>query len=386
MSTLNEIAREFGDACRRTYGAEMSLDQQRVLGLLQACRSGRLGHYEWGCQECHRRHFTPRTCGNRHCPSCQPGRAQEWLAQQVEKLLPVPYFLVTFTLPHSLHPLIRRHPREVYEALFQAAWGALQAAMALPRFGGLADIGMTAVLHTWGRDLRRHVHLHAMVPAGGRRPDGSWWAASPDYLVCVKVLSKFFRGKFRDALRKAGLLDQVPSKVWREAFTTDARPNDSGAFGLRYMARYVSRTAISNHRIVSCLNGQVTYTYTPSKTKTQKRRTLPAAKFLKLFLQHVVPKGLARVRHYGLLHAGAEQRRESVREQVATRGEPAVIERFERSRQVVINTCRREMSASVPCCPDCGSPLLLIDVTYRRDPLGRDDHLVFSELVYDNTS
>jgi len=175
---------------------------------------------------------------------------------------------------------------------------------------------MTAVLHTWGRDLRRHVHLHAIVPGGGLRPDGMWFTANPKCLVPVKVLSKFFRGKFQDELQKAGLLDQVPPEVWREAFNTDARPNDSGAFGLRYMARYVSRTAISNNRIVSCLDDQVTYTWTPSGTRTTKRRTLPAVEFLDRFLQHVVPAGFARIRHYGLLHSTAAQQRESVRTRV----------------------------------------------------------------------
>ena len=386
MSTLGDIAREFGDAYLREHRAESSLDQLRVLGLLRACGQGSLGHFEWGCEQCHQRHFTPRTCGNRHCPACQPGRAAAWLEQQVTKLLPVPYFLLTFTLPHTLHPLAIQHPREVYEALFQAAWGALQAALSLPRFGGLSDIGMTAVLHTWGRDLRRHVHLHAIVPGGGLRPDGTWFTANPKCLVRVEVLSRFFRGKFRDALRAAGLLDQVPPEVWREAFTTDSRFNDSGAFGLRYMARYVSRTAISNHRIVSCLDAQVTYTYTPSGTRETKRRTLPAVEFLQRFLQHVVPKGFPRVRHYGLLHAAATQRREAVREQITARQEQAITDRYEQSRQAVLKTCRRETDCSGPRCPDCDGPLLLIDVTYRRDPLGRDHGLVFSELTYHDTS
>lgn len=310
------------------------------------------------------------------------------MEQQLQKLLPVPvpYFLLTFTLPHSLHPLAIRHPREVYEALFQAAWGALQAALALPRFGGLTDIGMTAVLHTWGRDLRRHVHLHAIVPGGGLRPDGTWFTASGKCLVRVEVLSKFFRGKFRNELRKAGLLNEVPPQVWREGFNTDARPNSSGAFGLRYMARYVSRTAISNHRIVSCLDGQVTYTYTPSGTKTEKRRTLPAVEFLKLFLQHVVPKAFPRIRHNGLLHPGSKQRRETSRQQLLAARDRASAERFERARDSVLETCRRPAQPAQPLCPECGGPLLLIDITYRRDPLGRDDHLVFPELTYHDTS
>lgn len=385
MSTLNGIARQFGDAYLQEHGGAASLDQLRVLGLLRACRSGRLGHLEWGCEACRQRHFTPRTCGNRHCPSCQPGRAGEWLARQLEKLLPVPYFLLTFTLPHSLHPLIRRHPREVYEALFQAAWGALQASLALPRFGGFEHAGMTAVLHTWGRDLRRHVHLHAIVPGGGLRPDGTWFSISPQYLVCVQVLSKFFRGKFKDQLRAAGLLGQVPRDVWNEGFNTDVRPNDSGAFGLRYMARYVSRTAISNHRIVSCLDDQVTFTYTPSGTRTTKERTLPAVEFLDRFLQHVVPAGFPRVRHYGLLHHATRQRRESVLEQIHATQDKVTTEAFERSREAVLEPCRRAAQQASPRCPGCHGPLLLVDVTYRRDALGRDDNLVFSELSYDDT-
>ena len=151
------------------------------------------------------------------------------------------------------------------------------------------------------------------------------------------------------------------------------------------MARYVSRTAISNNRIVSCLDDQVTYTWTPSGTRTTKRRTLSAVKFLDRFLQHMVPAGFARIRHYGLLSSAAAQQRESARTQIQATQNEATTERFRRSREAVLEPCRRATQAAVPRCPECDGPLLPVDVTYRRDPLGRDDELVFSKLAYHDT-
>src|SRR4029077_16724922 len=247
------------------------------------------------------------------------------------RLLPCPYFLVTFTLPAELRAVARSHQRAVYSTLFEASSAALRLLAADPKFVGTDRIGFFGVLHTWGRTLEYHPHVHYVVPGGGLSANGSSWLPSrANFFVPVEALSVIFRAKFRDALAREGLLNQVDPAVWRRGSGVDLRDRvDPGVWGrgwvvnsraagdgraaLRYLAAYVFHVAIGDHRIVSCDDGKVQFLYPRVGSNRPRRMTLDAMEFLRRFLQHVLPVGFQKVRHYGFLSPNSGTAIEAVR-------------------------------------------------------------------------
>jgi hypothetical protein len=208
--------------------------------------------------------------------------------------------MVTFTLPSALYEVVRRNQKIVYGILFRTSAAALQELAWNPRYVG-GQIGMVGVLHTWGRKLNYHPHVHYLVPAGGLSADGEHWlSARRNFLIPIKALSILFRAKFRDALKEAGLFDQVAAQVWQKDWVTHCKPVGKGEGALKYLAPYIFRVAISNRRILKVNDGQVTFRYRESDTGTWRTCTLTAEEFLRRFLQHVLPKGFVKVRYYGL--------------------------------------------------------------------------------------
>jgi hypothetical protein len=217
-----------------------------------------------------------------------------------------PYFLVTFTLPVELRGVARSHQRAVYGALFRASSEALRALMADPKYIGTDRPGFFGVLHTWGRALEYHPHVHCVVPGGGLSAAGDRWLASrADFLVPVKPLSIVFRAKFRDLLRDEGLLASVDPAAWDRDWVVHCQPSGDGRQSLRYLAPYVFRVAIGDHRIVSCDSGRVTFTYRKVSSNRRRKMTLDAMEFLRRLLQHVLPPGFPEVRHNGFLSPAA---------------------------------------------------------------------------------
>jgi hypothetical protein len=306
--TLGQIFRQYGPAYRAKYAARMPPEQLRVMDLLERCRTGALGHAVYHCQDCHTYHPVPRSCGNRHCPQCQGHKARQWLDRQLAKLLPCAYFLLTFTLPQELRRVVRAHPREGYRAMFRAAAATLRELAKNPKHVGSSRLGLTGVLHTWGRTLTYHPHLHFLVPGGALSEDGQDWLPSRvDFFLPVQAASVVFRAKFRDLLAQAGLLDQVPHEVWNKAWVVHCKAVGDGRRALRYLAPYVYRVAISNRRIVKSEPGpdglgRVTFTYRPHGSRRWRAMTVTAEEFIRRFLQHVLPCGFQKVRHYGFAH------------------------------------------------------------------------------------
>src|SRR5262245_23344776 len=217
MPSVAEVVRRYGPAYLERFGATMPAAHRQVLRDIAACRTGALGTVVYRCADCGRTHALGRSCGNRHCPSCQRDKAEDWLAQQTERLLPCPYFLVTFTLPSGLREVARRHQPVVYAALFRASSEALRDLASDSKHIGTDRLGFFGVLHTWGRTLEYHPHVHHVVPGGGLGAEGDHWLPSrAGFLVPVKALSILFRAKFRDALARAGLREQVDPSVWRQ--------------------------------------------------------------------------------------------------------------------------------------------------------------------------
>ena len=283
--------------------------QKRALQAILQCRTEALGGQVYGCDHCGALHFSYHSCGHRHCPKCHGQQTERWLAQQRARLLPCPYYLATFTLPSELRPLARSHQKIVYGLLLQAAAASLKTLCSDPRWMG-GQPALTGVLHTWTRAMLYHPHAHFLVSAGGLSPDGqSWQPAKQDaFLVPVRALSELFRVKVRAGLQKAQLLDQVPPKVWRQPWVVHAQPAGSGEKVLQYLGRYVFRIAITQSRLDWLQNGQVAFHYRDNKTQQLKQVCLTVEEFLRRFLQHVLPQGLAKVRHYGLSSSACQKR------------------------------------------------------------------------------
>jgi len=314
MPTVADVLRRYGEAYLERFATTMPAEHRKVLRAIAACRTGALGTVFYACSSCGRIHAMGRSCSNRHCPTCQQGKAKAWLEQQTARLLPCPYFLLTFTLPAGLRPFVRSHQRACYAALFEASSGAIKRLAADPKHVGTKSPGFFGVLHTWGRTLGYHPHTHYVVPGGGLSDDGLQWLPSrADFFVPVKPLSRIFRAKFRDCLKRAGLLSQVDPSVWQQDWVVHSKAVGDGRASLKYLAPYVFRVALSDRRIVSCDDGTVTFSYRKSGSRRWRRMTLPATEFIRRFLQHVLPRGFQKVRHYGFASPNAKQSIESVR-------------------------------------------------------------------------
>jgi len=298
--TLGDIFRRYGPTYRATVGEHLPTSHRAAMTAIEHCRTEALGGHLYTCPACATSRYSYHSCRNRHCPTCQQDQGQAWLAKQQELLLPVPYFLVTFTLPAQLRALAQQQQRRIYALLFRSSATALQELAADPRFLG-GQIGMVGVLQTWTRDLRYHPHVHYLVPAGALAPTGATWlAANGRFLVHVKPLAKLFRGKVRAGLQQLHLAGGLPDKTWSQPWVVDCRPVGNGQAALKYLAPYIFRVALSNNRIVGVANDQVTFRYRVAATKKTTPCTLPAGSFIGRFLQHILPKGFVKVRYFGL--------------------------------------------------------------------------------------
>jgi hypothetical protein len=350
MPTVADVVRRYGGTYLERFGEAMPAAHKKVLEAIAACRTGELGMVLYQCECCGQIQAMGRSCGDRHCPSCQRDKAEAWLEKQTDRLLPCPYFLVTFTLPAALRDVARGHQRVVYSALFEASSEALRGLAADPRYLGTDRLGFFGVLHTWGRTLEYHPHVHYVVPGGGLSADGGDWLPSrADFLVPVKALSIIFRAKFRDILRREGLLEVVDPAVWSRDWVVHSQPAGDGRQSLRYLAPYVFRVAIGDHRIVSCDDGKVTFTYRRVGSNRPRKMTLDALEFLRRFLQHVLPAGFQKVRHYGFLSPGSATSLEAVR-WLITLHNGAVF-----TLLAMLTAPPPEPPA--PRCPACGGPM-----------------------------
>jgi hypothetical protein len=354
VTTLGDILRRYGPAYRARYGSTLSESQLQAMQAIAQCRTEALGGQVYRCPACQTTRYSYHSCRNRHCPTCQQDASEAWLAEQQALLLPVPYFLVTFTLPAELRAVARQHPETIYPLLFHAASAALQHLAHDPRFLG-GQIGMLGVLQTWTRDLRYHPHIHFLVPALALAPEGGrWLVGKRDFLVHVKPLGQLFRAKFRAGLSKTPWAREVNGRAWKQSWVVDCRPVGSGATALKYLAPYIFRIALSNNRIERVVNDAVTFRYTDGKTGAKKRATLPVDTFISRFLAHVLPKGFVKVRYYGLLCPGKRQLLKEARS-ILTLRQAGV----EPPRQAV--TSRPERGApDVRSCPSCGQEMQLV--------------------------
>ena len=314
--TVHQLLRRLAPDYLKRFGPSLPGRQRRVLRKILACRTPALGGQLFQCPDCPGFDYRYHSCNDRHCPQCGQRDTDAWLAQQRARLLlPVPYFLVTFTVPEALRHFIRSHPAIALDLLFAASAQALQDLAANPRRLG-AQLGMLGVLHTWSRTLIYHPHVHYLVPGGGLSPDGRRWVpARREFLLHHRALGDRFRTVFRERLQQQPpeLFAQVPAPVWKAHWNVGCQAAGSGENALRYLARYVFKTATANRRLLLLPDGQVQWDYRESKTGRPAAIQLDPQEWLRRFLQHVLPRNFARVRTFGWLHPAAKVRGNRVR-------------------------------------------------------------------------
>jgi predicted Zn-ribbon and HTH transcriptional regulator len=386
-----DIFRDHGAAWRRANAGHVSLDQLKVMSAIERCRTAALGGHVARCEDCAYTTISYNSCRNRHCPKCQGAAAQEWLAEREAELLPVPYFHVVFTLPTRIAAIAYQNKAVVYDLLFKASSEAVLTIAADPGHLG-ARIGITAVLHTWGSTLTHHPHVHMIVPGGGIALDGKrWLSCPPRFLLPVPVLTKLFQGLMLAKLlaaHKAGRLTffgQHAHLAARKAFAAYLAPlrrinwyvYSKPPFGgpkavLAYLSRYTHRVAISNRRLITFDQHGVTFRYKDycaDGRARYKRMTLVTDEFIRRFLMHVLPKGLHRIRHYGLL------------------ARPSCADNIARARELLAVSTPQDHNAEADAvnpveppnpshpCPCCGGRMITIEIfergsTPRHRPTG----------------
>jgi len=372
-----DIFRDHGAAWRKANAGHVSLGQLKVMSAIARCRTAALGGHVERCDDCRYTTIAYNSCRNRHCPKCQGAAAREWLAEREAELLPVPYFHVVFTLPARIASFAYQNKAVVYDLLFKASSQAVLTIAADPEHLGVR-IGITAVLHTWGSTMTHHPHVHMIVPGGGISLDGSrWLSCQPRFLLPVPVLTKLFQGLMLAKLlaaHKAGRLSFFGPHAHlaeRRAFAAYlaplrritwyvyAKPPFGGPKAvLAYLARYTHRVAIANSRLLARDQQGVTFRYKDYRADgraRQKVMTLATSEFIRRFLLHVLPHGLHRIRHYGLL------------------ARPSCADNIARARELLAVTMPQDHNADAGAvdpnqpttpshlCPCCGGRMITIE-------------------------
>ena len=315
MNRIQEIFRDHGPAYLERYGASVPLAHRRVISAIQECRSGERGLHVFECPDCRQTQVANSSCGNRHCPVCQNDKAARWVYRQQLRALPCTYFMATFTLPEALREVARAHPAEVYAALFEEAASSLRTLEADTRFVGCPVSGFFGVLHTWGRQLQYHPQVHFIIPGGGLSQDRTRWiSAQGDFLVHVRALSRMFRGKMKSRLKNL----PVPFGVWKQEWVVHCQAVGDGLATLKYLGAYVFRVAISDSRIEAYDGKQVTIKYQKVGSSRWRHLTLEIFEFMRRFLQHVLPKGFVKVRHFRFLCPNFSVRLQRIRELICS--------------------------------------------------------------------
>ena len=346
-----DILRTHGNQFLDKYPSSISYQQLKVFRAILNCRTIALGYHRDACPKCGHEATSYNSCRNRHCPKCQAGARQRWLAARERELLPARYFHVVFSVPHELNVLALTNARVFYDLLFRSSSEAAIELAADPQHLG-AEIGMIAILHTWGQNLLLHPHIHCLVPAGGLFSEsGKWVSPLYPFFLPVKALAKVFRGKFLDGLKRlysrhklrcAGPASPLSEPRHFAAFLRSLHRNDwvvyaKPAFGgpaqvLRYLGRYTHRVAVSNHRLLAFDGERVSFRWKDyAHGGKQRTMTLDAVEFLRRFFLHVLPKGFVRIRHFGFL--------------------------ANRRRRHALELVRSALSRAEPDSPPCSAPI-----------------------------
>jgi hypothetical protein len=358
---LADIFRQCGKSYIVKYSETILPSHKKAVRDISRCRTPQMGGQVYCCRKCNEYHYSYHSCGNRNCNTCQDDKADQWLEKNRSLLLPVNYFMVTFTLPDKLRQLARGNQKLFYNLLFKCSAESIESLSADPKYiGGKA--AYLGVLHTWSRKLDYHPHIHYIITGGGlSTKDNEWFNSNPKFLFPVKALSVIFKAKFRDALRKCNpsIFNQIPKSTWSDDWVVNSIPVGSGLHALKYLAQYVFRVAIGNNRLLNLEDGFVTFKYKDSQTNLWNTMKLKTDEFIRRFLQHVLPRGFVKVRYFGLF---ANQNRNLLN---------FVKELLGYKADMKENKKQKKDKHSVFYCPNCGSEMKLILSTRRGCPLNK---------------
>jgi hypothetical protein len=303
MATITEIFRTFSPEYIDRYGDAIPQEHLKAINAINQCRTEAAGVALYECRECAETSRVNRSCGNRHCPTCQNDKTRQWLERQLQRQLPGHHFMITFTVPEDLRRIIRSHQKVCYSALFTASSDSIKLLVKDQKFVGGDLPGFYGVLHTWGRTQEYHPHIHYIVAGGAvSTTDGKWRSSRIDFFLPVRALSRIFRAKFRDEMIKAGLFDAIPANVWEQEWNVNCQAVGESQASIKYLAPYVFKVAISNHRIVKVEDHRVFFRYRKTHSNRWRTMALDAMEFMRRFLQHVLPTGFMKVRYYGFLN------------------------------------------------------------------------------------
>jgi hypothetical protein len=341
--------------------------QRRAYDAMLSCRTAELGGHVDRCEGCGHELISYNSCRNRHCPKCQAMRREAWVAREGCDLLEVGYWHVVFTVPHELNCVFWRNQRETHDLLFRCAWATVAEFAADRRWMG-ARTGAVAVLHTWGRQLQYHPHVHMVVPSGGLTGRGAWRRCGRDFFAPVRAMSKVFRAKLLGGVRALaptldlggsashlagdGALDALVDRLFSKGWVVYCkRPFADAGRVLAYLGRYTHRVAISNSRVKRLEGGVVTFEYRDSKDGRVRDCRLEACEFMRRLLMHVLPKGFCKIRHYGILASRGKRERLALCRRLTRTPEPA-------PAPDVATLLRRMLGRDPAACPRCGKTLL----------------------------
>lgn len=326
--------------------------RRRAIWAITHCRTAELGGHLHVCDPCGTREFRPHSCNHRSCPQCGNGATAEWVERQLSRRVGAPYFMVTFTLPEQLRALFFTDAaKKVYQAFFSSASSALSSTLANPRWLGAKSSGFTMVLHTWNQRLHFHPHIHTIVPGAGIDKAGRVVTVkNANFLVPQPALREIFRARFRDALHALTEEYELPAIdpcIWQQDWGVDIRPFGGGENIIRYLGRYVCRTAIGDSRIVSITDTHVSFRWTDrANGDAQRVETLEGAEFVARYLRHVLPRGMRAVRYFGFCHPAAKTKRERIA--------------FHTGRPLLVGPAlvAPAKPPHVVSCPCCGGPMV----------------------------
>jgi hypothetical protein len=351
------------DALRRFLPAYLSTKpvlsgvQHRAVWALQSCRTAVMGGHVHGCQSCaSQRHYAYHSCHHKSCPQCGRAATAEWVRREQGKLIPAPYFMVTFTLPSELRDLFfGKEAKAAYDAFFQASAATLSQTLANKRWLGAASSGFTMVLHTWNQKMLFHPHLHCIVPGAGLDAQGNYVVVKDaDYLMPADALKKVLRHHFGAQIKALGL--NCDPAVWRKKWGINVQAFGSGENAVKYLGRYIFRSVIGDSRILSITDTHVTFRYKDRAAgNTTRKLTLSGIEFVKRYLRHVQPAKLRAVRYYGYHHPAAKKKRQRVQAAGGSNAEA----RMTNVEATPENQEQRSKNAQ-PQCPCCQQPMIII--------------------------
>lgn len=311
--TINEIFKTYAPEYINRFGDSIPSEHRKVIHAIINCRSSHYGTIIYQCENCGQNHIVYQSCGNRHCPNCQHHKAHLWLMKQIEKQLPGHHFMITFTVPENLRRLIRSNQRLTYAALFKASSDTIKKLACDEKYIGGDLPGFLGVLHTWGRQLAYHPHIHYIVPGGAiSKKDTSWHPSRMDFFLPVKAMSKIFKAKFRHEMINSNLAPLIPQEVWNQDWVVNSQAIGASSHSIHYLAPYVFKVAISNSRIVKIEDRKVFFKYKIHNSNRWRTMALDVMEFIRRFLQHVLPTGFMKVRYYGFMAPGSSISMEKV--------------------------------------------------------------------------